>query len=136
MLNYRRFLIPTILLSSILLSGCQLLPFTKTIQVQPDGAWRKQGNQYDITVTYPSPGGEETNNFKITLQEDTVTAVSVEVLTEIDASIVYQKKFATALPKLLIGKKISQINDLNVISGASLTTTAFNQALSKLKQQL
>lgn len=132
----RRFFIPTILLTSILLSGCQLLPPTPTAQVQPDGAWRKQGNQYDISVTYPSPGGEENNNFKITLQNDTVTAVTVDVLTEIDASIVYQKKFAAELPKLLVGKKISQISDLDVISGASLTTAAFNEALGKLKKQL
>ncbi len=132
----RRLFFPLILLTSVLLSGCQLPTATPTVQESSVGSWYNQGNQYSITINYPSPGGQETDKFNLTLEKGVITAASVEVFTDIDASKVYQKQFAATLPGLIIGKRLADIQALDVISGASLTTAAFNDALKKLQTKL
>lgn len=136
----RRFLLPLLLITSILLSGCQLpgrqQAATSTEEVIDGTSWRRQGDQYTATLEYSSPGGQELNKFHLTIKNGTITAASVEVLTQIDASIVYQQQFAKELPPLLIGKKLSSIAPLPHLSGASLTTAAFNDALKQLQSKL
>lgn len=139
-LKHKLFL-PIIIVLSVLLSGCQftdqLKSLTNTQQVKKaDSDWLKAGNTFQTTVNYESPGGQEINKFHITLEGGVITNVEIEVFTEIDASIRYQQQFAKELPPLLIGKKLSDITVIDKVSGASLTTKAFNDALLKLKNQL
>ncbi len=137
----RLILLPTVIVLSVLLSGCQFADQLKssidtTQNKTADDSWKKQGNVYTTQVNYESPGGQESNKFIITLEDDTIKDVQVEVYTEIDASIRYQKQFAQELTKVIVGKKLSQLTKVDKISGASLTTNAFNQALSLLKTQI
>lgn len=134
---YRKLLIPAVVLVfASLIGGYQLYWLPKTQMEQTEKVWVKNGNSYRTTVTYESPGGQEVNQFLITLEGGVIKNVEVEVLTEIAASIRYQKQFAQEMPKLLIGKKLSEVGAIDKVSGASLTTNAFNDALLKLKQEV
>jgi len=123
------------------LSGCKLgrkniaNPDTAQIEKSND-YWVVNGNLYTTAIKYNSPGGREENKFVLTVKDGVIKTAKVEVMTKVDASIMYQKRFAVELPKLIVGKKISEIPNLDVVSGASLTTEAFNKALKSLKQQL
>lgn len=137
----RKLILPTIITLSVVLSGCQfadqLKSLVSTSQVKPaDRTWSKQGSVYSTTVNYESPGGQETNTFHLTINRGVITAATVDVVTQIDASIRYQNQFAKELPSVLVGKKLSDLTAIDKLSGASLTTDAFNQALTKLKAEI
>ena len=136
----RKFIFPLILFTSILLSGCQftdqLKSLVSTSQVKKaEGDWQKQGNIYTTTLLYESPGGREENPVSITLENGIITKIDFQVQTQIDASIRYQQQFAKELPAVIVGKKITGLQ-IDKLSGASLTTDAFNAALLKLSQQI
>lgn len=87
---------------------------------------------YTAKTTYRTPKqAEYLMDVSLTLADDTVT----------DASVVYSQgaendpnaqKFEAAYKAQVIGKKIDSIN-LSRVGGASLTTTAFNNALTNIK---
>ncbi len=136
----RKFVLPVILITSILLSGCQfanqLKGLVSTVQEKKvDGNWQKQGNTYTTTLLYESPGGQEENPVTLTIKDGTITNIEIKVLTEIDASIRYQEQFVKELSKVIIGKRLAGLK-IDKLSGASLTTDAFNAALLKLDQQI
>jgi len=123
------------------LGGCSLpgKEETKPIAGQVEQSkdyWTKNGNLYTTVAKYSSPEGEEETVFEIELENGFVKKIETGVITKIDASIVYQNQFAKDLPKLIVGKKLSEITDLDIVSGASLTTAAFNKAIGELKLQL
>ena len=127
-----KFIFPLVVAFSGLLAGCQPGGTAKT----PEGAWTKIGNVYSTSVTYSSPGGQEDNTFRVTLDNGVITQVEVDVLTKIQASVRYQELFAEKLPSIIVGKRLSEVGPIDRISGASLTTDVFNEAIEKLKIQV
>ena len=116
--------------SSFLFAGCQVTkPFV-------EGPWVKEGDVYTTTLKYNSPGGEEANKVSLTIKKGIITAVDFGIKTEIKASLKYQGGFAKGLTGVIVGKKLSELTDVDKISGASLTTNAFNEAVRKLKEQV
>ena len=134
--------VTVLILAALFFSGCQsttngLKPAAPTEQVRTiDQLWQQTGNVFSKKIIYDSPGGQEENTFKLTVIDGVVTAVEVAVTTTIDASISYQRQFATELPKLIVGKKLADLPRFDRISGASLTTAVFDQAVSQLKNQI
>ncbi len=88
---------------------------------------------YTNDVTYNYHSGQETINIDITVKDDVVTAASVESVGETHkTSQKYIDGVNAALPELVIGKKINEINLPKQISGSSLTTAALKDHLQEL----
>ena len=132
---------PAILLLFVLtLSACQisdLQSLHKTEQViTQEPSWTVDGNTYTTTIEYDVPEGTESNSISLVINEGIISSVEVGITTTNKASLKYQQDFAKNIPSIVVGQKISELKSIDRVSGASITTTAFNDALLKLQQQL
>jgi hypothetical protein len=90
-----------------------------------------------VTRTYQSPGGPEQVAFSVTVDESgIITDAQTQVLGKSPTTIMRQESFAKEMPIALKGKKLSDLEKVDRIGGSSLTTGAFNAALSEMKAQL
>ncbi|MDX2775817.1 hypothetical protein PV379_00405 [Streptomyces caniscabiei] len=72
---------------------------------------------------------------KVQLDDDCIADVTVTPNTlTIPRSLSLQKKFATAVPEVVVGKPIDEVR-LDKLAGSSLTTKGFNDALDKIKTE-
>jgi len=92
----------------------------------PDGTYEKD-------VTYAYHLGTETIDIKLSVQNDIVTGASI---TSVGTPNPISNRFITgvnaALPDLVVGKQIDQLNIPHQVSGSSLTTAAFKQYVDSL----
>ncbi len=93
----------------------------------------KDGN-YDVVGNYNAPSGPEQIKVKVTLQNNVVTDATVIGSASRSQSARYQSIFIDGFKPLVVGKNIDQLN-LSRVSGASLTTNGFNDAIAKIKAQ-
>ncbi len=93
---------------------------------------------YNGEVTYAYPAGEEkkgtnTIGIMIEVQDEVITKAGIAAIKEPDP---VSKNFITAinnaLPELVVGKKITELNLPNQISGSSLTAGALKDYLNGL----
>ncbi len=124
-----------IVTAAFLFSGCRSINNLGQ-STQTETVWRQTGNVYSNLVVYESPGGREQNTFTLTLVNGMITDVGVTITTGVDASISYQRGFAAEIPGLVVGKKLADLPRFDRVSGASLTTAAFDQAVANLKKQV
>ncbi len=89
---------------------------------------------YSTTITYATPENNETVGFSLTIKNDVITAASGTNSSRSRESKEYVADFLSALPKEVVGKKISEVS-VSRLAGASLTSRAFTQALVKLEAQ-
>lgn len=89
---------------------------------------------YSATADYYTP--EDTDTIKVTLavKDGTVTSVTSTTTTSSRESRQYDSAFLNAYKSYVVGKKLSNLN-LDRVSGASLTTGGFNDALDTIRQQ-
>ncbi|QHO63368.1 FMN-binding protein [Candidatus Chazhemtobacterium aquaticus] len=132
---------PIILLIAVFtLSACQisdLQSLLKTEQViTQEPSWTVDGNTYTTTVEYDVPEGAESNSFSLVIKDGIISSVEIGITTTNKASLKYQQDFAKNIASIVVGQKISELKSIDRVSGASVTTTAFNDALLKLQQQL
>ena len=136
----RKTVIVSALVLSVILSGCSfndLKSLVNTEQVKTaKPSWKVNGNSYSTSVTYEIPEGEESNTFTLVLENNLIKSIKVDISTNGKASLKYQQGFADNISKVIVGKSLSTLTTIDRVSGASLTTNAFNKALSELKQQL
>ncbi len=115
----------------------KLVPqLTKTEQRKVEDKWQHTADVYETTWNYVTPSTQDKIGFVLTLSGGIIQNVEVKVYTKSKDSIVYQTNFGKALPKLVIGKKLSEIASLDTVSGASGTTKNFKAAVASLSQQL
>ncbi len=93
--------------------------------IVPDGAYEK-------TMTYPYHSGNTTVDFRLTVQGDIITSASAEGVNAGNISTMIIGKFNGALPELVVGKKINELNIPKNVAGSSLTTAAFKQYVEGL----
>jgi hypothetical protein len=92
------------------------------------------GRERRAEASYKSPGGEDRVAFTVVTSEGGVIAdARAEVLQAGDVSKKYVETFSKELPMMLKGKKLSELTSIDKVSGASLTTDAFNTAIGQLK---
>jgi uncharacterized protein with FMN-binding domain len=89
---------------------------------------------YKTTGSYSSPGGIESIGVSITLSGNIVTAANVTSESNDPTAQSYQSYFINGYKSEVIGKKISSIH-LSNVSGSSLTSQGFNQALKNIACQ-
>lgn len=90
-----------------------------------DGAYTATG-QYgslpsSITVT-------------LTLADGVITQVNVRTHATDPTSLDYQRRFAAAVPRVVVGRPIAQVK-VGRLAGSSGTPNGFNAALEKIKAQ-
>lgn len=132
---------PVILLIAVFtLSACQisdLQSLLKTEQViTQEPSWVVDDNTYTTTIEYDVPEGTESNSFSLVIKDGIISSIEVGITTTNKASLKYQQDFAKNIASIVVGQKISELKTIDRVSGASVTTTAFNDALLKLQQQL
>jgi len=101
---------------------------SQLIQLIADGTYTE-----DVTYAYHS--GTERVTISITTENDVVVAASVTPNDPNRTSERYINGVNAALPELVIGKKINEIELPKQISGSSLTTAALGQQLKDLVEK-
>ena len=87
---------------------------------------------YVINDNYQSPGGSENIKTTVTLKDGIVTDATVTQNANNAESASHQATFAKSYKSKVIGKAIDTLN-ISRVSGASLTTSAFNDALEQIR---
>lgn len=90
---------------------------------------------YVDNVSYTYHSGSELVTISVSVENDVVTAASVVGNDANRVSEKYINGVNAALPELVVGKKINELNLPNQISGSSLTTAAFKQHVEDLIEQ-
>lgn len=88
---------------------------------------------YTASKTYRTPEGSYTMNVSLTVANDTVTAVSTTFDSKAQRDG-YTKRFSNSYQSYVLGKDLESVS-LSRVGGASLTTGAFNSALSSIRSQ-
>jgi hypothetical protein len=85
------------------------------------------------TITYSTPGGPHTVKFDLFISNGEVSTTSASYIS--GATPQYINIFSSGSYNELVGKDLNKVNSV-FVSGASLTSKAFNDALLDLKAQL
>jgi uncharacterized protein with FMN-binding domain len=89
---------------------------------------------YSASAQYTSPGGVEGVELTVTLKNGSVTESELKTEPAASESREYQAKFQSGYKDQVVGKPVDSIN-LSRVSGSSLTSGGFNDALAQIKEQ-
>ena len=102
------------------------------------GSSSSSGTYKDGTYTaegsYQTPETVEKITVKVTLADDTITAVDVTGDPQARESQQYQGQFIGGISDEVVGKKIDDIK-VSRVAGSSLTSGGFNQAIEEIKTE-
>lgn len=116
-------------------SGATPTTPTKTpVSTKPAVSSVYKDGTYTANGTYMSPGGQDTVSVKVTLANDVITSTSITTVVADGTSKRYIDEFASGYKQYVVGKNISSVR-LTKVSGSSLTSTGFNNALATIKAQ-
>ncbi len=87
---------------------------------------------YTATGQYGSLPSSITVN--VTLVDDAVSAVTVTPHATNTTSLDLQRRFAAAIPAVVVGKPIDEVN-VDRLAGSSGTPDGFNTAIQRIKEQ-
>ncbi|MBG6218508.1 uncharacterized protein with FMN-binding domain [Arthrobacter sp. CAN_A6] len=88
--------------------------------------------QYTATGWYGSAPSH--HDVTLTIDDNTITAVDITTPAENDTSLGYQQRFAAALPDVVIGRSIAELN-IDRVAGSSGCSEGFMHALSQIRDQ-
>lgn len=88
--------------------------------------------EYQAEGSYESPNGTETIGVDLTLEGDTVTAVTVTPQATGGNSAKFQGQFASGISDEVVGEDIDTLS-VSRVAGSSLTSGGFMDALEKIK---
>jgi hypothetical protein len=104
---------------------------------QPIATAPATAKKLSVSTSYGSPAGEEKVGFTLNVDANgIITGTETAVKATDDKSIKYQNAFKGGLSGAVVGKKLSDLTSIDKVGKASLTTNAFNKALSQLKSQM
>jgi len=138
-MRLKRFVSLTLVLS-LSLSACQLSDLQTLVGTEQvitkEPTWSVDGDTFTTTASYDIPKGTESNTFSLVINDGVIKSIEIGITADNKASLKYQKDFADNISSLIVGKKISELKSIDRVSGASLTTNAFNEAISRLQSEL
>ena len=111
------------ILGATALAGCSAAPVED--HSYADGIYSAWGG-------YSSPGGPQGINVAVQLKDDAVAWVMVTPSSFIGEAGEFQARFAADIQGEVIGKDVDLI-DVARVAGSSLTSVAFNDALSQIR---
>lgn len=79
------------------------------------------------TVTYATPAGNDPVEFSVTLTDGVITKASATPKSTHEVSKKLQTAFSAELESKVVGKKVSDLDTISAIGGASLATGAFKR---------
>ncbi|MGJ9422190.1 FMN-binding protein [Aeromicrobium sp. CF3.5] len=91
-----------------------------------DGTYEAQGS-------YANPGGESSVDVTLTVADNAVTEVEVAPGAS-GTSLSYQQQFIAGVDAEVVGKSLNDI-EVTKVSGSSLTSGGFNEALTQIKSE-
>jgi uncharacterized protein with FMN-binding domain len=103
------------------------------VSTTPSTSPYKDGT-YSATGSYLSPGGEDDLHVSVTLANGIITDATVTSGAHDQTSAHYQGIFINNCRPLVVGKNINDVV-LSKVSGSSLTSGGFNDALTKIKAE-
>lgn len=90
--------------------------------------------QYYVTQDYMSPGGKDTLGVSLTIAQNAIIGVEVTNIESDGTSKNYIERFIGGVSEAVVGKSLVDLK-LGVVSGSSLATGAFNQALGQIRAE-
>lgn len=88
---------------------------------------------YTASGSYRTPGGIESVDVSLSLAGSEITDVDVQGSGSGDSAR-YQSMFREKIADIVVGKNIDEI-DVSRVSGSSLTSTGFNEAVETIRQE-
>lgn len=79
-------------------------------------------------------GGPSFITVTVRLEDGVVTDVAVTPHATVQTSLEFQRSFAAAVPEVVVGRPISEIN-VGTIAGSSSTPDGFNDAIRQIREQ-
>ena len=95
------------------------------------GSSKYKDGEYKVEGVY---GGSKSIIVQLKLVGDIIRDVEVTPNTTVKMSLGLQKKFAEAVPDVVVGKSIDSVH-LDKLAGSSKTTQGFNDAIEKIKAE-
>lgn len=93
-----------------------------------------KNGSYTAIGGYISPGGQEKIGVTVTLKDGMISEITVEPKATRPMSMKMQGMFSGNYKPMVIGKNIDEVT-LDKVSGSSLTSKGFNDAITKIKEQ-
>ena len=87
---------------------------------------------YSAEGSYSNPGGQSTVKVDLTINDGTISDVTVTPEAENGTSKQYQEKFAGGIADEVVGKSLDDL-DVTKVAGSSLTSGGFNEAIEQIK---
>jgi len=106
---------------------------TSTAASADSGSTYKDGT-YTADGSYQTPETVEKISVAITVSQDTVTKVEVTGDPQASETKHYQAQFIGGISAQVVGKKLDDIS-VSRVSGSSLTSKGFNQALATIRTE-
>ena len=91
-----------------------------------------QDGTYEASGSYANPGGQSSIDVTMTVADNTVTDLELEPGAT-GTSLQYQKQFIGGAAAEVVGKSLGEIS-VSKVSGSSLTSQGFNQALEQIRK--
>lgn len=91
--------------------------------------------EYSATGTYTSPGGTQTVEVDLTVEDGTITAVTVTPGAVDSRSRRYQEDFADHVAEQVVGRSLDEVS-VGTVASSSLTRQGFNDALDQIREQV
>lgn len=107
-------------------SSSDAAPDTNDADAYTDGT-------YEATGSYANPGGTSSVDVTMTIADNTVTEVDVAPGAS-GTSLSYQEQFIAGIDNEVVGKAVNDIA-VSKVSGSSLTSGGFNEALAQIKSE-
>lgn len=112
-------------------------PSTSNTSVATPGSPSTRRSNYadgTYTATGQYGGLPSSIGVTVTLVDDVITAVTVTPRATDPTSLDYQTRFAQAIPALIVGRNIDEVN-LSKVAGSSGTPDGFNAAIQRIKAE-
>lgn len=98
------------------------------------GSGEYADGEYTARGEYDSPGGRQSVGVTLTLSNSVIAGVTIDTSQTKGPSVEYQGKFKSGIADVIVGKNIDEI-DVDKVSGSSLTSGGFNEAVEEIKQE-
>ncbi|WP_158645200.1 hypothetical protein, partial [Tsukamurella conjunctivitidis] len=89
---------------------------------------------YTASGTYTSPGGQQDIEVELTLQDGTISSVTVTPRASDPQARRYQEDFADNIADHVVGKTVEEAQ-VGTVASSSLTGDGFNSALEQIREQ-
>lgn len=109
-------------------------PNTSTPSTSSTGDTSFKDGSYSATGSYESPGGNENITVHVTLKNGVIAATSADSGAQDPDASSYQAAFISNYKSLVVGKRIADVS-LSRVSGSSLTSQGFNDAIQQIENQ-